>query len=143
MGLMHGKSANIYWDTDDTDTELQHGQSWTLDLTHDVAPITSMQDTWKTYQTGFQDWSATVECLLDSGGTDIGLGGDDGMGDDECSLELLLVYATTDYKCLYGNAFCTGVSPGVDKDGAATVTYTFQGSAQLQWDSDTARVNAV
>ena len=110
MSLMHGKAANIYWDGDDSDTELQHGQSWSMDVTHDVAEITSMQDTWKTYQTGFQDWTASVECLLDSAGTDIGLGGDDGMGDDEVYLELLVVYAASDYKSLYGLAICNGVS---------------------------------
>ena len=146
MALMHGRLANIYWDGDDTDTELQHGQSWSVDVTHDVAEITAMQDEWRSYQAGFQDWTGTVECLLDAAGADIPLGGDAtdiGMADDTCYLELLVVYDTSDYKCLYGQAICTGVSLGVDKDGIPTVTYTFQGVGQMKWDSDTARVFAV
>ena len=139
MAVLHGKAANIIWDGADSDTELQHGQSWSVDVSHDVAEITSMQDTWKTYHTGFMDWTATVECLLDSAGDDVGLdGGDDGMGDDTCRLELYLVYSAGVYKGVYGNAICTGVSPTAEKDGVQTVTYTFQGVAQLIWHSGAA-----
>lgn len=136
MALMHGKEAKIYWDADDTDTNLQHGQSWSADIEHNVAEVTSMQDTWKTYLTGFQDWTATVTCLLDSGGVDIGIGGDDGFADDECRLELYFWWeAATKFRCIYGSAICNGLSVGADKDGIPTVTYTFQGAAQLQWHS--------
>ena len=141
MGLMHGKYAKIYWDASDTDTNLTLGQSWDLDVTHDVGEITSMQDTWKTYMTGFQAWTATVVCLLDTAGAKIGFGGDDGMGDDEaCYLELYFHWdsGTPKYRALYGTAICTGVSPAQEKDGIATVTYTFQGNAQCQWHSSAA-----
>ena len=73
MALVHGKQAKIYWDADDTDTNLLHGQSWSLDATHDVAEITSMQDSWRTYAGGFRDWTATVECLSPLAGNDIDL----------------------------------------------------------------------
>lgn len=141
MALMHGKNANIYWDAADSATELQHGQSWTLDIPHDVADVTAMQDTWRTFIGGYKDWTATVTCLLDSAGTDIGLGGDDGMADDECKLELYCLYDTVTplYKALYGSAICTGATISTDKDGIPTVTYSFQGAAQIQWHSGAAK----
>ena len=137
MAVIHGKRANIIWDGAVSDTELQHAQSWSCDISHDIAEITAMQDTWKTFLTGFQDWTATAECLLDSGGLDIGLGGNDGMGDDIVRLELYAIYETNNYRGLYGNAICTGNSVSGDKDGSVTVTYTFQGVAQLLWYSNT------
>ena len=73
------------------------------------------------------------------GTTLIALGGDDGMADDECVLELYAVYDTGDYDGFTGSAICNGESLGVDKDGAATVTYSFQGAAQLGWFSGAAR----
>ncbi len=137
MALFHGKQAKIYWDADDTDTNLLHGQNWSIDITHDVADITAMQDSWRTFYGGFRDWTATVECLLPAAGANIGLGGDDGMGDDECNLELYLRWdsGTPSYTALYGLAICNGESFGFDKDGIPTVTYTFQGIGQLQWSS--------
>lgn len=139
MALIHGKNAKIYWDAGagNSNINLLHGQSWSVDATHDVEDITSMQDSWRTFVGGFRDWTATVECLLPAAGANIPLGGDDGMGDDECNLELYLVYdtGTPTYKGVYGSAICTGEAIGNDKDGAATVTYTFQGIAQLQWHS--------
>ncbi len=142
MALIHGKNAKIYWDAGagNSNINLQYGQSWSADATHDVEEITSMQDSWRTYAGGFRDWTATVECLLPTGGADIVLGGDDGMGDDEANLELYLVYdtGTPTYKAVYGTAICTGHSAGVDKDGVATVSYTFQGIAQLTWHSGAA-----
>jgi len=146
MSLMHGKTAEMYWDVIEnvgSNTELQHGQSWTCDLVHDVEDITSMQDTWRTFNSGFKDWTATVTCLLDSADTDIPIGGDDGMADDECGLELYFNYAAADYQCVYGTAICTGKSIGQDKDGVPTVTYNFQGVDQLVWYSDTKRPGVV
>ena len=136
MAVLHGKTAKIYWDASDTNTNLVLGQSWSVDITHDVTEITSMGNTWKTYITGMQDLTATVECLLDTTGAKINFGGDDGMSDDEaCYLELYLNYAASDYDAIYGTAICTGISPGIDKDGVGTVTYTFQSNAQWKWHS--------
>ena len=141
MAIMHGKTADIYWDSQGTDTNLDHGQSWSLDVSHDVAEKTSMQDTWKTYLGGFRDWTATVTCLLDTTGTDISYdpGDPNGMCDTEARLELYLVYAANDYKDLYGLALCTGIEIGADANDIPTVTYTFQGVAQLSWHSGAAR----
>ena len=137
MALMHGKVARIQWDAATTNVNLQHGQSWSLSVTHDVAEVTAMQDTYRTYLTGFQDWTATVECLLDSGGIDIGLGGDDGLADDTVRLELYAIYETSNYRGLYGLATCTGISTSGEKDGIVTVSYTFQSNGQLLWYSNT------
>jgi len=140
MSLVHGKTANILWDAENDSTELQHGQTWTADVSQDVAEITSMQDTWQTFTGGFLDWTATVDCLLDSAGVDIAYatGSPNEMGDVAAKLELYFVYDTGDYKAIYGDAICTGVSTGEDKDGIATVSYTFQGSGACAWHSGAA-----
>ncbi len=133
MALIHGKRANVLWVTP---AVLELGQSWSVDVVHDMAEITSFQDTWKTFLSGFQDWTATVECLEDSAGPDVPIGGTDGLGDD-ARLELYVVYEGSNYQALYGNAYSTGISKGQDKDGIPTVTYTFQGNGQLLWYSNT------
>jgi len=144
--LMHGKQAAIYWDhVTGTDTNLQHGQSWSLEATHDVVEVTSMQDVWAVFLGGLADWTATVECLLDSvNGSEIPFtagGVVDGLGDAGGRLELYCIYDSEAgvYKCIYGTGICTGISPGANKDGAATIRYAFQGIGQLQWYSGATR----
>lgn len=141
MAIMHGKAADIYWDSQGTDTNLDHGQLWGLDVSHDVAEITSMQDTWKTYRGGFRDWTATVTCLLDTTGTDISLnpGDPNGLCDTEARLELYLLYSAGSYISLYGDAICNGIEVGSDANSIPIVTYAFQGVAQMQWASGVAR----
>lgn len=139
MALMHGKTALIQWDADASDTNLQHGQSWSLDVSHDTSETTSMGDAWKSFIGDFTNWTATIECLQDTAGPDIGLGGDDGLADDECYLEMYCVYATGDYKCFYGKAICIGINPGQNANGTATIGYTFQGVDALVWHSGAAR----
>lgn len=144
MAILHGKAANIYWDSGGTDTNLTQGQNWSVDATHDVAEKTGMQDTWKTYIGGFRDWTASVTCLLPLAGSDISVdSGNDpnGMADVKAQLELYLVWDTGTplYKCVYGNAVCNGISFSADKDSIATVAYSFQGSGRLQWDTGAAR----
>lgn len=139
MAILHGKSSNIYWDSQTTDTNVAGGQSWTLEVTHAVTESTAMGDTWKTYWTGFQDWTATVNCLLPIAGSSIPLEGDAtplSIGDQTTArLELYLVWdATTPaYTTLYGEAFVSGIEYGASVDGVGTVTYTFQGSGQMVW----------
>ncbi len=125
---VHGKEANIKWDS----SVVAEGLNWTLDIVGDVADITAMQDTWRTFLPGFSDWTATVTALLPAGGAGIEYG-----ETVAAVLELYMVYQTSDYKALYGNAICTGTSPAVPSDGAATITYTFQGTGQIIWYSET------
>ena len=142
MALLHGKLADIYWDSQGTDTELKHGQSWSLDATHEVEEITSMQDTWKSFMYGFQDWTATVTCLSDSGGDDIGIdetADPAGWVETGVRLELYLTFDTNDYKVLYGNCFCSGRSVANGVDGITTITYTFTSNGQLLWSTGAAR----
>lgn len=142
MALMHGKTGRIEWDASAARQQQEHAQSWSVDATHDVAEITSMGDTWKTYLGGFRDWTATIECLLDSAGTDISLdpGDPNGFADTEAYLELYFVYdtGTPSYKGLYGQAICTGVSVTNDENDIAKVSYTFQGVSVLAWHSGAA-----
>jgi hypothetical protein len=144
MAILHGKNANIYWDSGGTDTNLTQGQSWNCDITHAIAEVTDMQDTWKTYLGGFQDWTASVVCLLPAAGSDISLdSGNDpnGMADVAAQLELYFVWDTGTplYKCVYGDAICNGISFSGDAESAPLVTYSFQGSGQIQWDTGAAR----
>tara|TARA_Y100000310_G_scaffold325739_1_gene389686 strand:+ start:37 stop:489 length:453 start_codon:yes stop_codon:yes gene_type:complete len=150
MAIIAGKLGYIVWDggTGNSKINLTYGQSWTASITHDVAEITSMgynaAGYWRTYFSGYQDVTASVECLLPTGGTDIVLGGDDGMCDDTCQLELFFKYDGTTplYRALYGDAICTGVSISNDKDSIATVSYTFQGNGQWKWYSSGSAVPA-
>ncbi len=144
MALLHGKVAKVMWDSQGVDTAVELGQNWTLDATFDVVNITDMGDVWETFEGGFQDWTATVECLLDSAGIDVDFAVNDngkaaGMGDTAARLELYLIYAASNYHSVYGNCVCTGVSPSGSTDDACKVTYTFQGSGTLVWDEDTSR----
>lgn len=142
MAVMHGKLAAIYWDSQGTDTNLQFGQLWNIDMSGDVAEITSMQDTFKTYHKGFIDWTANVTCLLDAtNGVEIPFetGDPNGMGDVTARLELYLVFDTGDYKSLYGECVCNGIASEADKDGIVMVTYTFQGSGEVSWDTGAGR----
>lgn len=78
---------------------------------------------WKDYVAGFKDWTASVECFLDSAG--IGTLG------TLLGSEQTLTLDTTDGLAYSGTAICTGVSVGSSTDGAATANMTFQGTAQL------------
>jgi len=147
MAILHGKKSHIWWDSETTDTEMVFGQSWTLSVTHDIAESTSMQDTWKTYWTGFQDWTATVNCLLPLEGSPLPLETDGtplSIGDvTTARLELYVIYDTvpeTDvFVLLYGEAFVSGIEYGGAAGGVGTVNYTFQGSGQMQWASGATR----
>ena len=148
MAILHGKAANVYWDSQVTDTVIQFCQNWTLDVTHDVTDTTSMQDTWKTYFTGFQDWTAAVTGYLPLGGSDLPMEGDatpQSLGQvgvaTTARLELYVIWDTVTplYTSLYGEGWCTGIEYGADANGTATVTYTFQGTGQIQWDTGTER----
>jgi hypothetical protein len=140
MALMHGKLGRIEWDCDAARTQLTLAQSWTCDVTHEVFEITSMQDTWKTYLGGYRDWTATCECLQDTSGPIIkpfGPGNPNGFADVEAYLELYLKYdaGNTEWRMVFGKCICNGESMSTD-NGIATITYTFQGTDMLAWDSE-------
>lgn len=142
MALMHGKQGNVQWDAGVARQTLAYVQSWSVDVTLDVEEITSMQDTWRSYLGGFRDWTATVTTLLPDDGTDISLamGNPNGFADDKCYLELYFKFdsSNTEWRMLFGEAICTGIDHGVDKDGIPTSTFSFQGVSILAWDSESA-----
>jgi len=118
MAAFHGKGGSA------TFTDLVFEIiSWSIDATADMAEATDMGDTWKTYLAGFNDWTATVECVLPTGGFITTLGTTLG------STDTLAI--TSGGKIYSGTAFCTGVSPSGDKDDIGKLTYTFQGSGAL------------
>lgn len=136
MATFIGKKANVYWDCDGHDRELAHCQSWNLDLTHDIVEITAMQDTWESFIGGYIDWSATVEALLDSAGSSVPLATNtyEALGENTpAKIELYFLWdnVTPLYKCLYGSAICTGISPKSSKDDVGRITYAFQGRGLL------------
>lgn len=141
MALMHGKLGRIEWDADAVRTQLTLAQSWTCDVSQDIAEITAMGDTWKTYLGGMSDWTATCECLLDTAGpiiTPYGQGNPNGFADTSAYLELYLKYdaGNTAWRMVFGKAICNGIAIGSDKDSVATVTYSFQGVDMLAWDAE-------
>ena len=149
MALMHGKLGRIEWDCDAARTQLTLAQSWSCDVSQDIAEITSMGDTWKTYLGGFSDWTASVECLQDTGGPIItpfgGVAADpNGFADMSAYLELYLKYdaTNTEWRMVFGQAICIGIAGGMDKDSIATITYTFQGIAMLAWDTESTALHS-
>lgn len=137
MAIIHGKEGNVKWDASVVRQDFTKVQSWSLSVVTDVAEQTGMQDTWRTFLTGFTDWTATVEALLDSDGLDITLttGNPNGMGDVPAALELYINWdtGTPQYVALFGNAICTGSTINSEKDGVITATYTFQGSGVITY----------
>ena len=145
MALFGGKTANVMWDTEGVnDIALAHIQSWSLIIDHDVAEVTSMQETWASFLGGFINWTATIECLLPAAGTTVPLatGTYEALGENTpAKIELYFLYdsVTPLYRCLYSSAICTRISPGSSKDDIGRVTYTFQGTGLLAWHSGTTR----
>jgi hypothetical protein len=142
MATFRGSIGNVYWDAADgvNKTALTNIQSWSCEINVDAIETTSMQHTWKRYATGFKNWTATVECLVDSTGIDIPVSTAEPqpMG-NTAKLELYFKYDTSSplYQALYGSAKCTGQSFGTNADGAPTVTLSFQGVAAIAHHSAT------
>ena len=118
MAAMHGKGGTA------TFTSLTFEMlSWSVDASADVAEVTVMGDTYKTYLAGFKDWTATAECVLPKAGAGIAALGTTATLTFDTVSDGGLAYA--------GTAFCTGFAPSSDKDDKATITLTFQGSGAL------------
>ena len=117
MAVFHGKGGSATFSGIDSILLL----SWSIDTSADVAEATDMGDTWKSYQAGFKDWTATLECNKDS--TDVGI---DALG----TTDTLTITATSG-KTYSGSAICTGYSPSASKDDIAKLTITFQGTGTL------------
>lgn len=119
MAAFHGKggSASFSGLTPITLT------SWSVTATAEISEATAMGDTWKSYLTGYKDWTATAECLLDGTGPDIGVLGS--------SATLTLTAASSGNHYYSGTAICTNIGSSADKGDVAKVSYQFQGSGTL------------
>ena len=115
MAIIHGKAGTVAF----TSGDFTKVTNWTVDATADVADATAMNDTWKTYKGGFNDWTATVECNFNASGL--------AALNTEATLTLTLVAGTT----VSGTAIMTGYGLVADKDDVVKQSYTFQGIGTL------------
>lgn len=143
MAAFHGKNGRVFWNVEDgvSAVELTKIQSWSATATVEVSETTSMGSTWKSYEGGVKDWTATVECLLDATGPEVPYAVDgslEGLGDSQESggnyvwLELWFG-ATEGAGILVGPAICTNINTSSDKGDIAKVTYEFQGNGLLDF----------
>ncbi len=141
MAAFHGKQGKATFAGGASSSVL----SWTIDATCSVADASAMDNSaataathWKEYIAGFNDWTATVECNLDDGGMDPDLAVDF-IDDDGIAVVLhqSITAGSPTTRKYSGNGIITGISPSVDKDDVAKVTYTVQGSGTLSVSADT------
>lgn len=141
MAAFHGKQGKVTFAGGAASSVL----SWSIDATCDVADASVMDNSavtaathWKDFIAGYNSWTAIVECDLDDGGMDPDLTvdfiDDDGI---DVVLHQSITGGTPTTRKYYGTGIITGISPSVDKDDVAKVTYTVQGSGQLSVAADT------
>lgn len=137
MASFHGKNGKVMWDSSTgNEDEVEPVTAWSCDINVDTADVTAMGSTWKSRLPGFFDWTATVECLVDSGGFKIPVatGGIEAIGENTpAKLELWLDETGGSIKVLYGSAICTGLSVNQDANDAVKCTYTFEGQGVIAW----------
>jgi len=127
MAAFHGFGGSVTFSGDAASNVL----SWSIEATADMAEITSMGDTWKTVLPGFQTWTATVECNLEDSGPDPDETTDLADGDGAALVLNTGKSGSGEVDYYNGTALITGISPSIDKNDVAKVTYTFQGSGVL------------
>lgn len=142
MAAFHGKQGRVTWDYVGPDPGPESGVvsnvlSWSIEASCDVTEGTIMNPVavtaathWKDYTASYSTWTATVECFADDGGLDPDL--DTDLADDDgAALVLYEGIAAMGVRKYSGTAILTDVSPSVDKDEHARLTYIFQGSGAL------------
>lgn len=131
---LHGKQGKVTF----AGGAVSNVLSWTANATADVVESSVMSFVavsaathWKEYLTGFLDWTATIECDLDSDGLDPDLNTDFAL--DTNGIEVILYAGTNALSArkYTGNGMVTSISPSADKDGVIKVTYSVQGSGAL------------
>ena len=140
MSAIHGKQGKVTF----AGGAVSNVTSFTIDATADVIDTTVMSSVaytsathWKDYTASFKDWTATVECLADSGGLDPDLDTDFAQDADGIALVLYTGMVNTDQaegvqaRKYSGNAIITSVATALDKDDVAKITYSVQGSGTL------------
>lgn len=151
MSMFTGKRGKVIFSASEDDTTALNVTDWSMDATCDVEDATVMgTDTYKSYLATWNDWTATVQCRLDSGGPqfdfngtgyrDGGLGGVyedelDSLTNDDSEKVQLELWFTQDASdgVIYGPATCTGMSVSVEHSGIPTISYTFQGNGSPEF----------
>ena len=122
MAAFHGKGGSVTLATNAQANVV----SWSIDATCDMAEITDMGDSVKTYVAGFPDWTASVEVEADSTGLLAGTTAVLTALGAAAALVLLTGQGT-----IYGNAFLSGFSVNTPADGIVMLTLNYQGSGAL------------
>ncbi len=138
MAAFHGKQGKVTFGGVASSSVL----SWSIEATCDVADGSIMNNTavlasthWKDFVAGYNSWTATIECDLDSGGMHPDL--DPEFFDDDGIAVVLHQSITGGSNRKYsGSGIITGISPSVDKDDVAKVTYSVQGTGELSVAAD-------
>lgn len=127
MAVFHGKRGAGSF-TGLTFEILSYTITATCDMTEGtVMSVAALAATahWRTFISGFKDWTATVDCVLPLGG----------MGAmTVCGTEAALTIDETDTggRIYTGNAICTRISPSASANDIGRCTLTFQGTDQLE-----------
>ena len=135
MATFHGMNGSVSWiDSTAVDTVT----SWSVTTSADMAEITSMETAsagYKTYISGFKDWNATVEAIVDHGGLYPAVS-TAGVEDRDGATLILHGGTTATARKYTGTAICTGITPTVDLNDAIRVTYKFEGNGELAEATD-------
>lgn len=133
MAAFHGKQGKVTF----AGGAVSNVLSWSIECTADVAESSVMNSAavaaathWKEYLAGFLDWTATIECDLDDGGLDPDLDVDF-IDEDGVAVILYTGFTGESGRKYSGNGIITGISPSVDLNDIAKVTYAVQGSGTL------------
>ena len=134
MATFHVKNGQVEWDANGGQQVLSNVISWQCSVTSDVAEATAMGDTYKTYTSGFKDWTAQATCRLESGSLEIPLaeGGTEALGENTpAKLELWFDSTAASRGILYGSAICVDITVNQESSDNVQVTYSFQGTDTL------------
>ena len=131
---LHGRQGKVLFATGAVSNVL----SWSANATAEVVDssvmsfvLVSSATHWKEYLPGFLDWTATIECDLDSGGLDPDLSTDFALDTNGIAVVLYTTTVANSGRMYSGNGMVTSISPSADKGGIIKVTYTVQGSGAL------------
>ena len=146
--IITGKNGKVVWNAEDgvSDVDVQFIHQWTLDYIADVADITVMGATSRTYLGGYKEWSAIVEVDTPNSAPDVplitgegGIGGttqgiganwDDDAQTQKIFLELWIGASASD-GIIYGPAISTQISYVTDMNEIIKITYSFQGNGLI------------
>ena len=113
MATYHGSSAKSYFNSAD----IFKPQSWSLETSSDTASSDAQGETWKAFEEGLEDFTATVEGLAE---TTV-----DYTSTLAVNSALRLYIDDTNY--LSATAICTSITETASINDVGKVTYSFEG----------------